>query len=432
MKLLVNPDKTELEQAIKRPVKKLKNIKKIVKPILKNVKKKGDHALKKYSLEYDHVSLESLVVQKAEFKAAESNITEELKNSIILAKRNIEKFHFAQRQLPLEVQTMPGVICQRKSVPIEKVGLYIPGGTAPLFSTVLMLAIPAKIAGCRDLVLCTPPNKNGKIHPAILFSAQLIGIDKVIKVGGAQAIAALAYGTESVPKVYKIFGPGNQFVTAAKQIVAEKGIAIDLPAGPSEVAVYADETANPEFVATDLLSQAEHGADSQVILVTTKESVALEVNQMVEKHLKDLPRKKIAEAALQSSVFIVVNSEKEAINLLNKYAAEHLILSVKNAEEVAAKIYNAGSVFLGNYSPESVGDYASGTNHTLPTNRAALAYSGVSLDSFVKKITYQNLTEEGIRNIGKAVESMAEAEGLIAHKRAVSVRLKYLASKNGN
>ncbi len=432
MKLLVNPDKTELEQAIKRPVKKLKNIKKIVKPILKNVKKKGDHALKKYSLEYDHVSLESLVVQKAEFKAAEANITEELKNSIILAKRNIEKFHFAQRQLPLEVQTMPGVICQRKSVPIEKVGLYIPGGTAPLFSTVLMLAIPAKIAGCRDLVLCTPPNKNGKIHPAILFSAQLIGIDKVIKVGGAQAIAALAYGTESVPKVYKIFGPGNQFVTAAKQIVAEKGIAIDLPAGPSEVAVYADETANPEFVATDLLSQAEHGADSQVILVTTKESVALEVNQMVEKHLKDLPRKKIAEAALQSSVFIVVNSEKEAINLLNKYAAEHLILSVKNAEEVAAKIYNAGSVFLGNYSPESVGDYASGTNHTLPTNRAALAYSGVSLDSFVKKITYQNLTEEGIRNIGKAVESMAEAEGLIAHKRAVSVRLKYLASKNGN
>ena len=409
MKLLVNPDKTELEQAIKRPVKKLKNIKKIVKPILKNVKKKGDHALKKYSLEYDHVSLESLVVQKAEFKAAEANITEELKNSIILAKRNIEKFHFAQRQLPLEVQTMPGVICQRKSVPIEKVGLYIPGGTAPLFSTVLMLAIPAKIAGCRDLVLCTPPNKNGKIHPAILFSAQLIGIDKVIKVGGAQAIAALAYGTESVPKVYKIFGPGNQFVTAAKQIVAEKGIAIDLPAGPSEVAVYADETANPEFVATDLLSQAEHGADSQVILVTTKESVALEVNQMVEKHLKDLPRKKIAEAALQSSVFIVVNSEKEAINLLNKYAAEHLILSVKNAEEVAAKIYNAGSVFLGNYSPESVGDYASGTNHTLPTNRAALAYSGVSLDSFVKKITYQQLTKEGLSIVGPAVEVMAEA-----------------------
>jgi histidinol dehydrogenase len=327
---------------------------------------------------------------------------------------------------------MPGVICQRKSVPIEKVGLYVPGGSAPLFSTVLMLAIPAKIAGCRNLVLCTPPNKNGKIHPAILFSAQLIGIDKVIKVGGAQAIAALAYGTESVPKVYKIFGPGNQFVTAAKQIVAEKGIAIDLPAGPSEVAVYADETANPEFVATDLLSQAEHGADSQVILVTTKKSVALEVNNMVEKHLKDLPRKKIAEAALQSSAFIVVNSEKEAIKLLNKYAAEHLILSVKNAEEVAAKIFNAGSIFLGNYSPESVGDYASGTNHTLPTNKAALAYSGVSLDSFVKKITYQNLTEEGIRNIGKAVENMAEAEGLIAHKRAVSVRLKYLKSKNGN
>lgn len=432
MKLLVNPDKAELKQALKRPVKKLKNIKKIVKPILKNVKNKGDHALKKYNLEYDHVAIENLVVQKSEFKTAEATLSKELKKAIILAKENIEKFHNAQKQSPLEVETMPGVICQRKSVPIEKVGLYIPGGTAPLFSTVLMLGIPAKIAGCKSLVLCTPPNKNGKIHPAILFSAQLIGIDKVIKVGGAQAIAALAYGTESVPKVYKIFGPGNQFVTAAKQIVAEKGIAIDLPAGPSEVAVFADETANPEFVATDLLSQAEHGADSQVILLTTKESVAVKVNQMVEKHLKDLPRKKMAEAALESSVFIVVNSEKEATDILNKYAAEHLILSVKNPEKVASKIYNAGSVFLGNYSPESVGDYASGTNHTLPTNKAALAYSGVSLDSFVKKITYQNLTEEGIRSIGKAVEDMAEAEGLIAHKLAVSVRLKYLESKDGN
>jgi histidinol dehydrogenase len=317
-------------------------------------------------------------------------------------------------------------------VPIEKVGLYIPGGTAPLFSTVLMLAVPAKIAGCSELVLCTPPNKNGKIHPAILYSAKLVGIDKVIKVGGAQAIAALAYGTESVPQVYKIFGPGNQYVTAAKQIVAERGIAIDLPAGPSEVAVFADETAIPEFIATDLLSQAEHGADSQVILITTKESIAIAVNQKVEKHLKDLPRKKIAEAALQSSVFIVVDTVDEAIDILNEYAAEHLILSVKNADEVAEKIYNAGSIFLGNYSPESVGDYASGTNHTLPTNRAALAYSGVSLDSFVKKITYQKLSEKGIQNIGKAVEEMADAEGLIAHKRAVSVRLKYLQKKNGN
>jgi histidinol dehydrogenase len=432
MKLLVNPQGEELLLALKRPVKKLKNIKKTVKPILKNVKLKGDHALRKYTLEYDHVHIDNLVVQPAEFVAAEEVIGRELKAAINLAKKNIEKFHLAQVQEPLEIETMPGVICRRKSVPIEKVGLYIPGGTAPLFSTVLMLAVPAKIAGCRELVLCTPPNKNGKIHPAILYSAKLVGIDKVIKVGGAQAIAALAYGTESVPQVYKIFGPGNQYVTAAKQIVAEKGTAIDLPAGPSEVAVFADETAIPEFIATDLLSQAEHGADSQVILITTRETIAIAVNQKVEKHLKDLPRKKIAEAALQSSVFIVVDTEEEAIDILNEYAAEHLILSVKNAEEVAEKIYNAGSIFLGNYSPESVGDYASGTNHTLPTNRAAMAYSGVSLDSFVKKITYQKLTEKGIQNIGKAVEEMADAEGLIAHKRAVSVRLKYLQKKNGN
>jgi histidinol dehydrogenase len=432
MKLLVNPEGEELSLALKRPVKKLKNIKKTVKPILKNVRLKGDHALKKYTLEYDHVHIDNLVVQPAEFVAAEEVIGQKLKAAINLAKDNIEKFHAAQVQEPLEIETMPGVICQRKSVPIEKVGLYIPGGTAPLFSTVLMLAIPAKIAGCRELVLCTPPNKNSKIHPAILYSAKLVGIDKVIKVGGAQAIAALACGTESVPQVHKIFGPGNQYVTAAKQIVAERGIAIDLPAGPSEVAVFADESAVPEFIATDLLSQAEHGADSQVILIATKESIAVAVNQQVEKQLKDLPRKKIAEAALQSSVFIVVDTEEKAIDILNEYAAEHLILSVKNAEKVAEKIYNAGSIFLGNYSPESVGDYASGTNHTLPTNRAALAYSGVSLDSFVKKITYQKLTEKGIQNIGKAVEEMADAEGLIAHKRAVSVRLKYLQKSNGN
>jgi histidinol dehydrogenase len=432
MKLLVNPEADELSMALKRPVKKLKNIKKTVKPILKNVKLKGDHALRRYTLEYDHVHIDSLVVQQSEFIAAEEVISKSLKSAINLAKANIEKFHLAQAQAPLEIETMPGVICRRKSVPIEKVGLYIPGGTAPLFSTVLMLAVPAKIAGCSELVLCTPPNKNGKIHPAILYSAKLVGIDKVIKVGGAQAIAALAYGTESVPQVYKIFGPGNQYVTAAKQIVSEKGVAIDLPAGPSEVAVFADETAIPEFVATDLLSQAEHGTDSQVVLITTKESVAIAINQKVEKHLKDLPRKKIAEAALQSSVFIVVDTVEKAIDILNEYAAEHLILSIKDAESVAEKIYNAGSIFLGNYSPESVGDYASGTNHTLPTNRAALAYSGVSLDSFVKKITYQQLTEKGIQNIGNSVEEMAEAEGLIAHKRAVSVRLKYLKKKNGN
>lgn len=432
MKLLVNPGSEELALALERPVKKLKNIKKIVKPILKNVKAKGDRALKKYTLDYDHVHVEKLIVEREEFEAAKETIGEELKRSIILAKENIEKFHTAQISEALVMETMPGVICQRKSVAIESVGLYIPGGTAPLFSTVLMLAIPAKIAGCKKLVLCTPPNKNGKIHPAILFCAQLVGIDHVVKVGGAHAIAAMAYGTESVPKVYKIFGPGNQFVTAAKQIVSEKGVAIDLPAGPSEVAVYADDTAIPEFVATDLLSQAEHGTDSQVVLVTTDQSVALAVNVEIEKHLRDLPRKKIAQAALESSVAIVVDTEDKAIEILNQYAAEHLILSVRNADEVAGKIINAGSIFLGNYSPESAGDYASGTNHTLPTNKAALAYSGVSLDSFVKKITYQKLTEQGIKNIGHAVEVMAQAEGLNAHKRAVSVRLKYLRNKDGN
>ena len=432
MKLLVNPGSEELALALERPVKKLKNIKKIVKPILKNVKTKGDRALKKYNLDYDHVHIEQLIVEKEEFTAAEATLSEELKKAIIIAKDNIEKFHKAQISAPLELETMPGVLCKRKSVAIEKVGLYIPGGTAPLFSTVLMLAVPAKIAGCRELVLCTPPNKNGKIHPAILFCAQLVGIDRVVKVGGAQAIAAMAYGTESVPKVYKIFGPGNQYVTAAKQIVAEKGVAIDLPAGPSEVAIYADDTAVPEFIATDLLSQAEHGSDSQVILITTSQDIAVATNVQMEKHLKDLPRRKIAEAALEFSVAIVVDTDARAIEILNQYAAEHLILSVRNAEEVADKIVNAGSIFLGNYSPESAGDYATGTNHTLPTNKAALAYSGVSLDSFVKKITLQRLSEEGIQNIGEAVELMAEAEGLNAHKRAVSVRLKYIKQKHAN
>ena len=432
MKVLKTPAKKELKAALKRPVKKLKNIKKIVKPILKNVKEKGDRALFRYNLEYDHVKLTELVVSDKEIKTACDQVSESLKKAIKLAKENIEKFHKAQMTEDLEMETTPGVICSRKSVPIEKIGLYIPGGTAPLFSTVLMLAIPAKLAGCKELILCTPPNKNGKIHSAILFCAHLIGIDRVVKVGGAQAIGALAYGTESVPKVYKIFGPGNQFVTAAKQIVAEKGIAIDLPAGPSEVAVFADETAVPDFIATDLLSQAEHGGDSQVVLITTHESIANQTLASIQKHLIDLPRRKIAEQALEESVVIIVDSKKDAIDILNKYAAEHLILSVKNAEQVAEKIINAGSIFLGNYSPESVGDYASGTNHTLPTNRAALAHSGVSMDSFVKKITYQKLSADGIRNIGPAVEEMATAEGLIAHKLAVSVRLNYLKSKNGD
>jgi histidinol dehydrogenase len=432
MKILMHPAANELEMALRRPVRKLKSIRKTVKPILKSVRQKGDIALKKYALEYDHVALDSLLVEESEFDGVETQIGAQLKSAIDLAMANIEKFHRAQIQPPLEVETMPGVTCWRRSVPIEKVGLYIPGGTAPLFSSVLMLAIPAKIAGCSELVLCTPPGQNGKIHPAILYTAKLVGIDTVVKAGGAQAIAALAYGTESVPQVYKIFGPGNQYVTAAKQLVAEKGVAIDLPAGPSELAVYADKTAIPDFVAIDLLSQAEHGSDSQVVLITEKESVAQAINKRIEKHLATLPRKKMAAAALEASVCIVVDSETKALEVINQYAPEHLILSVKNAHEIVGRIRNAGSIFLGNYTPESVGDYASGTNHTLPTNGAALAHSGVSLDSFVKKITYQKLTKSGIRNIGPAVEDMAEAEGLAAHKRAVSLRLKYLRQNNGN
>ena len=428
MQILIHPAKEELGKALKRPVNKLKNIKKIIKPILKNVKAKGDRVLYKYSLEYDHVELSELVVSEAEIDAACDLLEDDLKEAIELAKENIRKFHEAQSQDELQMETMPGVVCSRKSVPIEKVGLYIPGGTAPLFSTVLMLAVPAKLAGCKTLVLCTPPNSNGKIHPAILYCARSAGVDKVIKVGGAQAIAALAYGTESVPKVHKIFGPGNQYVTAAKQVVAERGIAIDLPAGPSEVAVYADDSAVPDFVATDLLSQAEHGADSQVVLVATSEAIVEEVLTSIKKFLTDLPRRKMAEKALEESVAIVVNDDKEAVKVINKYAPEHLILSCKNADEVAAKVRHAGSVFIGNYSPESVGDYASGTNHTLPTNRAALAYSGVSMDSFVKKITFQKLSQDGLRSLGPAVEKMAEAEGLTAHKLAVSVRLKFLES----
>ncbi len=432
MRVFKNPKGDELEAALKRPVKKLKNIKKIIKPILKNVKLKGDRALIKYNLEYDHVHLTDLIVSQEEIEAGCKHVSKQLKNAINIAKNNIEKFHVLQKTADLEVETMPGIVCKRKSVAIEKVGLYIPGGTAPLFSTVLMLAIPAKLAGCKELVLCTPPNKSGKVHPAILYCAQLIGIDRIVKVGGAQAIAALAYGTESVPKVYKIFGPGNQYVTAAKQIVAEKGIAIDLPAGPSEVAVFADESAIPDFIAADLLSQAEHGGDSQVLLIATKESIVKKTMASVQQHLPGLPRKKMAEQALENSLAIIVDTEEEAIHILNKYAAEHLILSVKNAEEVADKIINAGSLFLGNYSPESVGDYASGTNHTLPTNQAALAYSGVSMDSFVKKITYQKLSKKGIKALGPAVEIMAETEGLTAHKMAVSVRLAHLKNQHGD
>jgi len=426
VKTFVNPGKDEIKQITTRPVIKLKSLKKVIKPIFKSVRRRGDKALIRFAFEYDHAEIKDVLVTEREIQAAITKVNPELKSAINKAVANIEKFHQAQVQSELKIETMRGVSCMRRSVPIEKVGLYVPGGTAPLFSTVLMLGIPAKIAGCREIVLCTPPTKEGRIHPAILYAANLVGIHKVIKVGGAQAIAAMTYGTESVPKVYKIFGPGNQYVTAAKQYVSQKGMAIDMPAGPSEVAVYADETAIPQFVAADLLSQAEHGIDSQVLLVTSNVDILKKCKLEIDKQLDKLPRKRIAEQSLAKSSLVVMNSQEEAIKLLNQYAAEHLILSVKEPEKVADQIINAGSVFLGNLSPESVGDYASGTNHTLPTNKAALAFSGVSVDSFVKKITYQKLTERGIKTLGPIVEVMAEEEHLVGHKNAVTLRLKYL------
>ena len=426
MNTYINPNREEMEAIVTRPALDLKKLQKVIKPILKSVRRRGDKALLRFAFEYDHAELKSLVVTEEEVDAAEKMVSDDLKAAIHQAVKNISKFHEAQVQKELRMDTMKGVTCYRRSVPIERVGLYVPGGTAPLFSTVLMLGIPAKIAGCPEIVLCTPSDNEGNIHPAILYAAKVVGIPRVIKAGGAQAIAAMAYGTESVPKVYKIFGPGNQYVTAAKQYISQRGVAIDMPAGPSEVAVYADETAIPEFVAADLLSQAEHGVDSQVLLVSTSEKVVKECLVEVDKQLESLSRKRIAEQSLAKSFAVVVNTENEAVDLLNEYAAEHLILSVKDPEKVANKIFNAGSVFLGNFAPESVGDYASGTNHTLPTNKAALAYSGVSVDSFVKKITYQKLSEAGIKNIGPTVEVMAEAEHLTAHKNAVTVRLNYL------
>ncbi len=429
MNTYINPNREEMEAIVTRPALDLKKLQKVIKPILKSVRRRGDKALLRFAFEYDHAELKSLVVTEEEMDAAEKMVSDDLKAAIHQAVKNISKFHEAQVQKELRMDTMKGVTCYRRSVPIERVGLYVPGGTAPLFSTVLMLGIPAKIAGCPEIVLCTPSDNEGNIHPAILYAAKVVGIPRVIKAGGAQAIAAMAYGTESVPKVYKIFGPGNQYVTAAKQYISQRGVAIDMPAGPSEVAVYADETAIPEFVAADLLSQAEHGVDSQVLLVSTSEKVVKECLVEVDKQLENLSRKRIAEQSLAKSFAVVVNTENEAVDLLNEYAAEHLILSVKDPEKVANKIFNAGSVFLGNFAPESVGDYASGTNHTLPTNKAALAYSGVSVDSFVKKITYQKLSEAGIKNIGPTVEVMAEAEHLTAHKNAVTVRLNYLSKK---
>jgi histidinol dehydrogenase len=377
----------------------LQEVEKIVAPVLQQVKSNGDQAVKAYTLQFDNVSLAQLQVSPEEMGEAQGQISPELKAAINLAKSNIQKFHGAQQQPVEKVETQPGVVCWRKNVAIEKVGLYIPGGTAPLFSTVLMLGVPARIAGCKEIILCTPAGKSGKVHPAILYTADILGIHKVFKVGGAQAIAAMAYGTETIPAVYKIFGPGNQYVTAAKQLINKEGIAIDMPAGPSEVAIYADDSANPAFVASDLLSQAEHGRDSQVILVSLSERLIMAVQEEIIRQLRQLPREAVAAQALENSKAILVRTEEEAIALLNEYAAEHLILAVNHPETVAEQITNAGSVFLGHYSPESAGDYASGTNHTLPTNGFARAYSGVSLDSFVKKITFQQITPAGLQHM---------------------------------
>ena len=432
MILISNPDKSQWQEILKRPVMNTENLFDTVRSVIDRVKEEGDRAVLDYEEKFDKVVLASLAVSEEEQQEAENLVSEDLKAAIRLAKQNIETFHAAQRFEGKKVQTRPGVTCWQKAVAIEKVGLYIPGGTAPLFSTVLMLAVPARIAGCKEIVLCTPPGRDGKVHPAVLFAAKVAGVNRIFKAGGIQAIAAMAYGTESVPKVYKIFGPGNQYVTAAKQLVSLRDVAIDMPAGPSEVEVLADETANPVFVAADLLSQAEHGVDSQAILITTSVELQQAVKVEVERQLALLPRKEIAEKSLANSKLIVVDSMTEAIELTNAYAPEHLIIETEDYLSVAERIVNAGSVFLGSLTPESAGDYASGTNHTLPTNGYAKAYSGVSLDSFIRKITFQEIKPEGLNIIGPAIELMAANEQLDAHKNAVSVRLGQLENGNGN
>ncbi len=424
MQIIKYPEKETWKELVKRPVQSIEEIESKVIPVIEDVKQRGDEALKAYTQQFDGVALTDILVSTEEVEEALKMVPEELKQAIDKAYINIFKFHQHQQMKEEVVETTEGVYCWRKSVAIEKVGLYIPGGTAPLFSTVLMLAIPAIIAGCKEIVICTPPGKEGKIHPVILYVTNLMGFHKIYKVGGAQAIAAMAYGTETVPQVYKIFGPGNQYVTAAKQIINKAGIAIDMPAGPSEVLVIGDDESRPDFIAADLLSQAEHGADSQVVFVTTDEAYLNMVHFAIDQQLNELPRKELAAKALENSKLIVVKDMDEAIAFSNLYAPEHLILQTRNAEELAEHITNAGSVFIGHYTPESAGDYASGTNHTLPTNGFARAYSGVSLDSFVKKITFQKITKEGLQNIGSTIEIMAENEQLIAHKNAVSIRLK--------
>jgi len=427
LKKIKFPDRQSWSDLIKRPVQDYETLETQIKTVFEQVRLYGDEALLQFTAQFDKVELSDLLISPQEISAASSFIPENLKNAIKQACQNIKTFHEAQQETFSPVETMPGVTCWRKSVPIEKVGLYIPGGTAPLFSTLLMLGVPAKLAGCQQIVLCTPPAKDGSIHPAILYTASLLGINTIVKVGGSQAIAALTFGTKTVPAVSKIFGPGNQYVTVAKQMAGKYGVAIDMPAGPSEVLVMADETADPGFVAADLLSQAEHGTDSQVVLLTTSEQILEAVEQALENQTINLSRQAIVSKTLSNSLGIILSSTAEMLEFSNLYAPEHLILSVKDYEQVAQGVTNAGSVFLGPYSPESVGDYASGTNHTLPTNGYARAYSGVSLDSFVKKITFQHLTPQGIQHIGPHVEVLAAAEGLDAHQQAVSIRLKSLA-----
>jgi len=429
MKKMSYPKRSTWESLLKRPTQTISDIEEVVNNIFKEVKIDGDTVIKKYTAQFDKVALDSLSATETEIETANGNVSDALKKAINLAKSNIEKFHAAQKTAKVEVETMPGVDCWQEKRPIQKVGLYIPGGTAPLFSTILMLAIPAKLAGCREIVLCTPPDTNGEINPAILYTAQLCGVTQIFKAGGIQAIAGMTFGTESIPKVYKIFGPGNQYVTVAKQLATKYGVAIDMPAGPSELLVVADDSANPAFVASDLLSQAEHGVDSQVILVSTSEKLIETVENEIESQIKKLPREEIAEKSIGNSKLILVNNDQEALELINEYGPEHFIVCVENEDFYLENIQNAGSVFIGNYTPESAGDYASGTNHTLPTNGYAKQYSGVNLDSFMKSMTFQKISKKGIQGIGAAIELMAEAEGLQAHKNAVTLRLKSLVKE---
>ena len=428
MKTIINPKREDWNKILKRPTQSVEEIEETVTEIFKDVEQHGDFAISKYTSIFDGVELNNYLVSEKEFKIADENISDELKLAIKEAKENIKSFHEAQKTDRVEVETTKGVKCWQEKRPIESIGLYIPGGTAPLFSTVLMLAVPANIAGCKEIILCTPPNKEGKIANEILYAAQLCGVTKIYKVGGIQAIAGLTFGTESIPQVSKIFGPGNQFVTVAKQLATKYGIAIDMPAGPSELLVVADDSAKASYVASDLLSQAEHGTDSQVILVSTSQNLIETVGSEIDKQLAVLPRKEIAKKSISKSKMIFVESDEVALDLINQYGPEHFIICCDNEDFYVSNVINAGSVFIGNYTPESAGDYASGTNHTLPTNGFAKAYSGVNLDSFQKSITFQKISKEGIQNIGKTIELMAEAEGLQAHKNAVSIRLKDLQS----